>query len=222
MHTQLAGNLDLELLTGLTDGEISTSLSILRSRPDLFRMPELMIRDMLKLRELRTMHYPSKPEIFSEVHGRYHYWLYESEILFLRGHYGPCCAWARATIEYHLRKKCESDLAALVKTEEWVKSHGGRSPGVWEYLDALGLGKGDTNFDLCMGISGRAAEVLHHKLDKLVSDNGIEEKYGHLSSQALEIIRSADKDVLRYDFEKDKASQSLSALYDLWESRFLP
>lgn len=129
-------------------------------------------------------------------------------------------AWARATIEFCLQKRCLTEERAKREFEK-RKENTGKNPGVWACLDILGYHKGEEMYSLCCDIRDAAGYVLHHQSEKLVSDQGVVDKFRNVINESGIRILSDHKDALRYDFERDKAIESLKKLYRLHEMRAL-
>jgi len=202
-----------------TDEEIQLAQNFLKKTPYLVRPESMLVKNLLELKSIRKTHYSSKSEVLSSPYGLDSFWLFESEILFLYGHYGPCCGWSRATIEFYLQKRCLAEKnAQYTKTKEDSK---GRNPGVLACLRILAYPKDGEVDKLCQYITDAAGQVLHHRLEELVSDQAVADKYRNTIDVKGIGILSEHKDVLRYDFERDKAKESMEKLYKLHEMKVL-
>jgi len=202
-----------------TDEEIEWAHKYLKDTPYLLRPNGILVKNLLQLKSIRTAQYPSEPKVLSLPYGFDSFWLFESEVLFLYGHYGPCCAWARATIEFYLQKRCLKEES--VQYAKARKDRKGENPGVSACLRMLDYHKGEEVDMLCLDIKDAAGYVLHHRLEELVSDQAVVDKFRDLIVEKGIGILLEQKDTLRYDFERDKAIESLEKLYKLHELRVL-
>jgi len=118
-----------------------------------------------------------------------------------------------------LREKClggSETRAAYEAAKEEGRNE--ENPGVRKCLNILGYQEGSQVFCLCTEIANVAGFVLHHRQEKLVTDQGIRTKFKDLLSEKAIDILSDHKESLRYESERDKAKESLSNLYRLLET----
>jgi len=178
----------------------------------------IRVQNLVELRRLRATHYPAQPEPLDPRTWDI-FWLFRCELLFLEGHYGPCCAWARATIEFYLQKRCLKE-ASIAYSQAKI-GRNGRNPGASACLRILSYHKGEEVDNLCLDIENAAGYVLHHRLDELVGDQTVADKFrDSIDKKGIGILLE-HKDALRYDFERDKAMESLEKLYKLHETKVL-
>lgn len=179
----------------------------------------IRIGNLIELRRLRATHYPAQPEPLDPRTWDV-FWLFRCELLLLDGHYGPCCAWARATLDYYLQKRClreKGDQYARAKEED----RHGWNPSVSKCLEILGYPKGEKVDKICDDIKNAGDYVLHHRLELLVSDQAVDNKYQDSFDEKQIGILKEHKDDLRPTFERDKAIESLEKLYKLCEMKVL-
>jgi hypothetical protein len=208
-----------EIARGMKDEEIDKLDAYLKETPYLRRPDFIRIENLIELKRLRKLHYPAQPEPFDPRSPMDVFWLFSCESLLVDGHYGPCCAWARATIEFCLQKRCLRE--ERVKYDDKKKEMNGGNPGVVACLKMLDYSKGEDVYDLCYEIKDAAGYVLHHRLEELVSDQAVADRFRNLIDEKGVGILSEHKYALRYDFERDKAIESLKNLYRLYEMKAL-
>jgi hypothetical protein len=209
-----------EIARGMKDEEINKLDAYLKETPYLRRPDFIRVGNLIELKRLRKLHYPARPEPFDPRNPMDVFWLFCCESLFVDGYYGPCCAWARATIEFYLQKRCLKEEPVKWEDEKKKKKNG-ENPGVGDCLKILGYQKGGGVYRLCRDIKNAAGYVLHHRSEKLVSDQAVADKFRNVINEKGIRILSERKDTLRYDFERDKAIESLKNLYRLYEMRAL-
>jgi hypothetical protein len=213
-----------EIARGMKDEEIDKLDAYLKETPYLRRPNFIRIENLIELKRLRRLHYPAQPEPFDPRNPMDVFWLFCCESLFVDGHYGPCCVWARATIENRLYELCLLDKksrAEFIVEKDRLK---GKNPGIEWCLSKLGYPKDGEVYGLCMEIKNNGNYVVHHRLELLMSGQSIEEGCRKLgfSEKAIGVVLQ-DEDLFkkanRYNWERDKAIESMSKLYEFESKR---
>lgn len=205
----------------LTDDEIRGLESFLRDTPYLHLAVPEQVANLVELGELRRAYYPAKPEPFTDPYGQNIFWLYCCELLFVAGHYGPCCAWARATVEYVLYELCECDSRVSPEIKDVIRSCG-PNPGIDCCLKELRKVGAITCDDcaICKTIADNGGYVLHHRLDmilkqkgtkRLLIEMGVEKK--NLSKKGFEEHEDLIRKASRPTYGRKLAKESMKLLY---------
>jgi hypothetical protein len=205
----------------LADDDIHRLESFLRDTPYLHLATPEQVGNLVELRELRKAHYPARPEPFSDPYGQNIFWLFCCELLFVEGHYGPCCAWARATVEYVLYELCEFDSRVSPYIKDFIHSCG-PNPGIDRCLKELRK-VGAISCDdcaTCKTIAENGDYVVHHRLDMILKQRGTKRlliemgvKKKDLSKKGFKEHEDMIRKALRPTYERKLAKESVELLY---------
>jgi hypothetical protein len=162
-----------------------------------------------------------------------HAWLRVCEELFIEGDYGPCCVWARATMEHILQEDC---LANPNVPEAFKKRIRGPSdkdpnPNLGELKEKLSAGGALTNADSeairVLAKNGKGS--AHHRWDIITADRSIEDHLRDFGVDEENIHLPAFKESegvlikeIRFRGERRMAVESLRELYRIFSSRRQP
>jgi len=204
-----------------TDEELEAAEKELNN---LARLSEsVRVGNYMTLKKLRADVLPEKPNVLSFCNlGRVFQWLNACEWLFINGEYGPCCVWARATLEFWLQELClslnevDDDIKERIKNEK-------RNPSISELIGKLKeIGIMSNEFyEHCEVIKENGDVVVHTRLDKLASKDKIKTKFEEwkASKKVYEKI-SREDETLRWvqrgimsEFWHDRARRSMERLY---------
>ena len=209
----------------MKDEEINRLDAYLRDTKYLRRDSEIQVANLIELRNLRHTHFKSKPEPFSDPYGQNVFWLFCCESLFVEGHYGPCCAWARATVEYILYELCQFDPRVPNEFKEEIFQCG-ENPGIDSCLRKL-REVGSISCEACTDcrtIAQNGDCVVHHRLGEILRGRGMRRLLRELGVKEKDLgkegFKKHDKtrdDVirkaLRPGYERDMAKESMRLLY---------
>lgn len=205
--------MDHDPVTGREFEEILTKINSLPRIPDEFRAG-----NFLDLRRLLADVWPSRPEPLTIRSAWDLYWLFRCELLFVEGLYGPCCIWARATVEYELQEL----VLTSEKTSEGLKNRilrNGYNPKFDDYLKELGPALSAEAHKGASVVKENGDFIVHHRLDKIVGTDATEWlKYWGVpptSSDAQgELLENRFYGkVFRFNHEEELALESMKSLY---------
>lgn len=102
-----------------------------------------------------------------------------TEQLFTSGFYGPCCVYARATLEYLLQEDCLAQETRSHAFDDVIKriTDPGRNPRIKEMLNLL-IENGVWPIEmksLASKIEDNGDYVIHHRFDGIFSGMGLDE-----------------------------------------------
>jgi hypothetical protein len=211
-----------EIARGMKDEEIDKLDAYLKETPCLRRPDFLQVANLIELKDLRKSCYPAMPEPFAHPYGENLFWLFCCESLFVEGHYGPCCIWARAVVEFELQEFCLLDAIVPEGFKTQIRNRGKhRTPGLDECLEKLKLGNSlrPEDHKACAAVKDNGDYVVHHRLDRIMGQipedifrqRGVPES--EVNSLGLEDRRVLMK-ILRYDRERIRAKESMKNLYE--------
>ncbi len=182
--------------------------------PDMIRAANFM-----SLEEVRRVVLPQKPKPGMILGDDDILWLCRCERFFVDGLYGPCCLWARATLEYDLQEECLSSQRVSQKFKNRILDPKARNPSIDDYLQQLGITVSSPTFDACMLVKNNGNWVTHHRIDKLTGGDSLEitlRETGLSEEFIKSLMRSGERELkkdLRPNFERDRAIESMESLY---------
>lgn len=161
-----------------TDEELEAAEKELNNLPGVSEA--VRVRNYMRLKELRANVFPEySNKILLRGTERHFQWLYTCEWLFINGKYGPCCVWARATLEFWLQELCLSLNEIDEKIKKQIKGPG-LNPSITELVGELKkIGIMSKEFyNHCDEIKKNGNVVVHIRLDELVSKDEIQTELG--------------------------------------------
>lgn len=211
-----------------TDEDIGRLDVFLKETPWLRRPDFMQVGNLVELRSLRKICYPAKPEPFIPPYGENLFWLFCCESLFVEGHYGPCCIWARATIEFELQELCLLDPEVPEEFKAKIRNPEKRgTPGIDACLNKLGDSLCSEGHNACDVIKNNGDYVVHHRLDKIMGVQSPEDLLREWGVSEKNINAPGFKDkrplmkAARYNRERIRAKESMKSLYE-FDSRRSP
>jgi len=196
-----------------------TKLNKLPRIPDAYR-----VGNYLDLEEQRARFWPSHPRPFSIRSAEDFFWVFRCELLFTWGLYGPCCVWARATVERELQNMALSNEKVSKDFKHRILRTG-RNPEFGDYITILGTSISDCAKDAAEKVKHNGDWVIHHRLDQIVGIDakkwfegwGIAER---TSNEYAELVENRFYgEVFRFNKEEDMALVSMKNLYRFEASR---
>jgi len=208
-----------ELPDSVTEADIEDVETYLEEYGTLSTPGMIRVANFLSLEVVRRDVLPRRPKpgmIFDEDDIL---WLCRCERFFVDGLYGPCCLWARATLEYDLQEACLSSSRVPQQFKDRILEPKAKNPRIDECLQQLGVPVSSPVFDACILIRNNGNWVTHHRIDMLAGDESLETLFKEigLSEEFIEShLRSGEREVkksLRPGFERDRSIESMKCLY---------
>jgi hypothetical protein len=193
--------------------EILVKLNDLPSEPD-----ELRVGNYLKLADLRKKNWPARPSPFTILNPIDLFWIHRCEVLFTQGEAGPCCVWARATVEWELQEQCLKSPKVSESFRNKILNPG-KNPGLRDCMNELGDTICKSTKDACDRVAENGDAVVHHRLDRIAKiDLNTWLKQRGFSLPTLDVSRSGkdareDAIAMRFIQEEEMANESMASLY---------
>jgi hypothetical protein len=194
--------------------------------------PFLRVRNKIDLDDLRKKWMVGDWRPGLHVTDIEHNRLHDCERMFIDCLYGPCCVWARATMEHILQIDCLSD--PNVPEDFKNKIYKGRNPSLEKMKKELkmALEKGyhswsDEESDLCEIIANNGDYTVHIRLDKISGGKTAKDylrEWGH-SSEEIKTIQINEQDFIEMNAKEEvrkMAIESMRCLYRMFTLRRAP
>ena len=208
-----------ELPESVTEADVEDIETYLEECATLSTPGMIRTANFIFLEMIRSPLLPGKPKPGMSFNDDDILWLCRCERFFVDGLYGPCCLWARATLEYDLQENCLSSSRVPQKFKDRILDPKAKNPSIDECLQQLGLSASSSVYDACMLIKNNGNWVTHHRIDMLTGGDSLEILFKEigLSKEFIEsLLRCGEREVkksLRPGFERDRSIESMKCLY---------
>jgi hypothetical protein len=203
--------------TSITDDEINEFENRLKSLPHTSE--EIRVANLIDLVQLRKRYFADMPQLGIFPSGFDLLWQGCCERMFLEGQYGPCCVWARATLQLVLHEMCLFDKYVKPEFKGQIR-HSDRTPGIGECTKALGSAWTSEDEMARKTIEDNGDAVVHHNLDQIAGRKKLEEilRGWGVADENLDApgFKANERLLLmayRPEREREMAKSSLEALY---------
>lgn len=211
----------------VTDEEFNLREAELRKSPHT--IDSIRVANFIELRTLKQSSIPECPQMGLFPSGYDLLWQGRCERMFIEGFYGPCCVWARATVELLLQEMCLLDPGASVRFRGWVRRHKGKNPGIDECMGWIVESFSSDDCRACATIKDNGDWVAHNRIDKISGDESLEDvlrgwgvSEEHLNRPGFKTQERLLRIANRHDKERGLALSSMKALYSFLSRRTPP
>lgn len=203
--------------TSITDDEINEFENRLKYLPQT--SDPIRAANFIDLVQLRKRYFPDMPQLGRFPSGFDLMWYGCCERMFLEGQYGPCCVWARATLQLVLHEMCLFNKNVKPDFKEQIR-HSDLTPGIGGCARALGSAWTSEDESARKIIENNGDAVVHHNLDQIASRKKLEEILSGwgVADENLNApgFKANERQLLmayRPKREREMAKHSLEALY---------
>ena len=154
-----------------------------------------------------------------EASGELKLW-YAAGSLFIYGFHGPCCVWARATLEYMMQRECLENPNICMNLKRRIEKPV-RNPGLDVMYEELVLAGSwsDSDREPFLNVKRNGDYCAHHRMDKIVSmkaeDREFKKVHATTGTGGLKVKGVDERGTFEFwrgSEERRMAKQSLEAL----------
>lgn len=202
----------------VTDADIKEAEAYLKECEELNTPGWIRTANFMRLEEIRKPLLPNNPKPGMVCDDDEIPWLCWCERFFVDCLFGPCCLWARATLEHDLIEKCLSSSGVPQEFKNRILDSDAQNPSIHECLKQLGIATSSELFKASMVIKDNGNWVTHHRIDRLTGREPevLFREIGKSEEFIEALMRSGKREMgveYRQGFERYRATESMKSLY---------